>query len=153
LPVEAPTRELLIGSLAIVAGAVQLVGWALARLPTFFVAFGLLLVATGLGFALAALIRQRRYRWVAHVGPETLMIVAGQRRTMLPWDSVRGVRYAAFRIRVTGSNGRNLVTLPVDRTRPAHEAAQVLERAIAAHLGTGADPASGPQRQQHGQRS
>lgn len=135
LPVEPPTRHLLIASLASIAGAFQLFAWALARLPTFFVVFGVILVAIALGLALAALVRHYRLRWIAYVGSEALTIVNGQRRTVLPWTSVRAVRYADFRLQVTGDNGSRLSTLPVDRTRPAHEAAQVVERAIAAHLG------------------
>ena len=135
LPVDPPTRELLIASLASIAGGVQLFAWALARLPTFFVVFGLLLVGVGLGFGLAAVVRQRRLRWIAYVGPSTLTVVNGQRRTVLPWTDVRAVRYADFRLEVTGEDGSRLCSLPVDQTRPAHEAAQVVEREIAAHLG------------------
>ena len=134
LPVEPPTRDLLIASLATIAGACQLFAWALARLPTFFLAFGVILVGTGLGFALAAVVRHYRFRWIAYVGAESLTIVNGQRRTVLPWATVGAVRYADFRLRVTGDDGSRLSTLPVDRTRPAHEAAQAVERAIAAHL-------------------
>jgi len=137
LPVEPPTRNLLIASLATIAGACQLSAWALVRLPTFFLFFGVILVGTGLGFALAALLGHYRLRWVAYVGPDSLTIVNGQRRTVLPWAKVRAVRYANFRLQVTGDDGSRLTTLPVDRTRPAHEAAQAVERAIAAHLGAG----------------
>lgn len=134
LPVEPPTRELLIASLASIAGACQLFAWALARLPVFFVVLGVALVATGLGFALAALLRHRRLRWIAHVSPESLTVVNGQRRTVLRWDEIRAVRYADFRLQLTGDGDERLATLGVDQTREAHEAAQALERSIAAHL-------------------
>ena len=110
----------------------------MARLPVFFVVLGVVLVVTGLGFALAALLRHRRLRWIAHVGPESLTVVNGQRRTVLPWDDIRAVRYADSRLQVTGDGGERLCTLGVDQTRPAHEAAQVLERSIAAHLASSA---------------
>ena len=135
LPVEPPSRDLLIASLASIAGACQLFAWALARLPVFFVVLGVILIGIGFGFALAALVRHYRLRWIAYVGPESLTIVNGQRRTVLPWASVGAVRYADFRLQVTGQDGRRLSTLRVDRTRPAHEGARVVERAIAAHLG------------------
>jgi hypothetical protein len=135
LPVEPPTRQLLIGSLATIAGACQLFAWALARLPDFFLVFGIVLVLTGLGFALAALIRHYRLRWIVYVGGDSLTIVNGQRRTVLPWARVGAVRYANFRLQVTGDDGSRLSNLPVDRTRPAHEAARDVERAIAEHLG------------------
>ena len=135
LPVEPPTRHLLIGSLATIAGACQLFAWALARLPIFFLFFGVILVVTGLGFALAALVRHYRLRWIVYVGSDSLTIVNGQRRTVLPWAQVGAVRYTSFRLRVTGKDGTRLSSLPVDRTRPAHEGAQAVERAIAEHLG------------------
>ena len=134
LPVEPPTRELLIASLASIAGACQIFAWALARLPTFFVVFGVVLVAVALGFTLTAVVRHRRLRWIAYVGPEALTVVNGRRRTVLPWTDVRAVRYADSRLQVTGTGGTRLCTLPVDRTRPAHEAAQVVERSMASHL-------------------
>jgi hypothetical protein len=134
LPVEPPTRELLIGSLASVAGACQLFAWALARLPTFFLVFGTVLVVIGLGFALVALVRHRRLGWIAYVGDEALTVVNGRRRTVLPWTDVRGIHYDDFRLRVTGAGGARLLVLPVDQTRPAHDGAQVVERSIAAHL-------------------
>jgi hypothetical protein len=134
LPVEPPTRHLLIGSLATIAGACQLFAWALARLPIFFLFFGLVLVLTGLGFAVAALVRHYRLRWIAYVGAESLTIVNGERRTVLPWATVGGIKYADFKLQVTGDDGSRLSTLPVDRTRPAHEGARDVERAIAAHL-------------------
>ena len=135
LPVEPPIRDLLIASLATIAGACQLFAWALARLPTFFLVFGLILVGIGLGFALAALVGHYRLRWIAYVGADSLTIVNGRRRTVLPWAKVGAVRYADFRLQVTADDGSRLSTLPVDRTRPAHEAAKAVEREIAAHLG------------------
>ena len=134
LPVEPPTRQLLIGSLATIAGACQLFAWALARLPIFFLFFGVVLVLIGLGFGLASLVRHYRLRWIAYVGADSLAIVNGQRRTVLPWPEVGGVRYSNFRLEVTGVDGDRLSTLPVDRTREAHEGAQSVERAIAAHV-------------------
>ena len=131
LPVEAPTRDLLIASLAPIAGACQLFAWALADLPAFFLVLGLVLVALGIGVALVALVRDRRLRWVAYVGPESLSIAHGRRRTVLPWAEVAGVRYDDFRLEVTGRDGSRLSRLRVDRTRPAHREAQNLTRAIA----------------------
>ena len=135
LPVEPPTRELLVASLASIAGACQLFAWALARLPTFFVVLGVVLMLTGLGFAASALVRHRRLRWIAHVGADALTVVNGRQRTVLPWSEVRAVDYRDFTLSVTGEGGRRLAALAVDRTRPAHEAAQDVERAIAAQLG------------------
>jgi hypothetical protein len=134
LPVEPPTRHLLIASLSTIAGACQLFAWALARLPDFFLFFGIVLVVAGLGFALAALLRHYRLRWIVYVGGDSLTIVNGQRRTVLPWAKVGTVRYAGFRLEVTAADGSRLSSLPVDRTRPAHDAAKDVERAIAEHL-------------------
>jgi hypothetical protein len=134
LPVEPPTRQLLIGSLATIAGGCQLFAWALARLPIFFLFLGVVLVLIGLGFGLAALVRHYRLRWIAYVGDDSLTLVNGQRRTVLPWSEVGGVRYSKFRLQVTGDDGDLLSTLQVDRTREAHEAAQTVQRVISAHV-------------------
>jgi hypothetical protein len=131
LPVEAPTRDLLIASLAPIAGACQLFAWALADLPVFFLVLGLVLVGLGVGVAVAALVRDRRMRWVVYVGPDSLSVARGRRRTVLPWAEIGGVRYDDFRLQVTGRDGTRLRTLVVDRTRPAHREAQNLARAIA----------------------
>jgi hypothetical protein len=135
LPIEPPTRQLLIASLAAIAGACQLFAWALARLPWFFLVLGLLLIGIALGIALAALVRHHRLRWVAYVAPGALTIVRRNRRQVFSWTKVAAVRYADFRLRVMGSEGRPLCTLPVDRTRAAHAAAGQLRQAIQAQLG------------------
>ena len=135
LPIEPPTRQLLIASLAAIAGACQLFAWALARLPWIFLVLGLLLIGIALGVALAALVRHHRLRWVAYVGPAALTVVRGNRRQVFSWTDVGAVRYVDFRVRVLGSDGRPLCTLPVDRTRAAHAGAGQLRQAIQAQLG------------------
>ena len=135
LPVEPPTRQLLIASLAAIAGACQLFAWALARLPWFFLVLGLVLMGVGVGVALAALVRHYRMRWVARVGPAALTVTRGNHRKVFLWRDVQAVQYADFRVRVLGSDGRPLCTLPVDQTREAHAAAGQLQQAIQAQLG------------------
>jgi hypothetical protein len=136
LPVEPPTRDLLIASLASIAGACQLFAWALARLPIFFLVLGLVLIGIAVGFAIAALIRHLQLRWIAYVGPTSLTVINGRRRRVLRWEEVSEVRYDDFRLRVLGTDGRPRSTLPVDRTRPAHEAARALAAAMQAQLAT-----------------
>src|SRR5215203_1962539 len=80
LPIEPPTRQLLIASLAAIAGACQLFAWALARLPWFFLVLGVILIGFAVGVALAALLRHYRLRWVAHVDPAALTVARGNRR-------------------------------------------------------------------------
>ena len=135
LPIEPPTRQLLIASLASIAGACQLFVWALARLPWFFLALGVILIGIAVGVALAALVRHYRLRWVAYVDPAALTVARGNRREVFSWREVAAVRYVDFRLRVLGSDGRPLCTLPVDRTRAAHAAAGQLRQAIQARLG------------------
>jgi hypothetical protein len=134
LPIEPPTRQLLIASLAAIAGACQLFAWALARLPWFFLVLGLFLIGIALAIALAALVRHHRLRWVAYVGPAALTVARGNRRKAFSWTEVAAVRYADFRLRVMGSDGRPLCTLPVDRTRAADAGAGQLRQAIQAQL-------------------
>ena len=135
LPVEPPTHQLLIASLAAIAGACQLFVWALAPLPWFFLVLGIILMGIAVGVALAALVRHYRLRWVAYVGPAALTVARGNRRKVFSWREVAAVRYVDFRLRVLGSHGRPLCTLPVDRTRAAHAAAGQLRQAIQAQLG------------------
>ena len=135
LPVEPPARQLLIASLAAIAGACQLFAWALARLPWFFLVLGVILIGIAVGVALAALVRHHRLRWVAYVGPAALTVIRGNRREVFPWRDVAAIQYVDSRLRVLGSNGRPLCTLPVDRTRTAHAAAGQLRQAIQAQLG------------------
>ena len=134
LPIEPPTRHLLIASLAAIAGGCQLFAWALARLPRFFLAFGLLLVGIAVGVAVAALVRHYRMRWVAFVDRTALTVVRGNRRKVFSWREVAAVRYVDFRLSVLRSDGRPLCMLPVDRTRAAHAAAGQLRQAIQAQL-------------------
>ena len=135
LPVEPPTRQLLIASLAAIAGACQLFAWALARLPWFFLVLGGILICIAVGVALAALVRHYRLRWVAYVDPAALTVARGNRHKVFLWGDVEAVRYVDFRLRVLGSDGRPLCTLPVDQTREAHAAAGQLRQAIQAQLG------------------
>jgi Bacterial PH domain len=134
LPIEPPTRQLLIASLSSIAGACQLFAWALARLPWFFLGLGVILIGIAVGVALAALVRHYRLRWVAYVGPDSLTVVNGSRRRVLPWDGIGSVQLIGGSIEVLGPDGGRRIALPVDRTRPAHEAAAGVLRAIDAQL-------------------
>jgi hypothetical protein len=135
LPVEPPARQLLIASLAAIAGAFQVFAWALARLPWFFLVFGAILIGIAIGVALAALVRHYRLRWVAFIDPAALTVARGNRRKVFSWTEVAAVRYVDFRLRILGKDGRPLCTLPVDRTRTADVAAGQLRQAIQAQLG------------------
>ena len=134
LPVEPPLGQLVIASLAAIAGAFQLFAWALARMPDFFLVFGLLLMGVAFGFALAAVVRHHRLRWVAYVDPDSFTVVNGSRRTVLPWDQVATVEYGDSRLAVRGTAGHRDCTLRVDRTLQAHEGAQDLVRVMEARL-------------------
>lgn len=136
LPVEPPTRDLLIASLASIAGGCQVFAWALVRLPIFILVLGLVLIGIAVGFALSALIRHLRLRWIAYVGPTSLTVVNGSRRRVLRWADIGAVHYDDFRLRLLGTEGRTSAILPVDRTRPAHEAARNLAAAIQTQLVT-----------------
>jgi hypothetical protein len=74
LPVQPPLRHLLIASLSATVGSIEILLWALFRLPGFVLAAGIVLIAVGVGFALASLIRYRRLRWVAYVGSAGLTV-------------------------------------------------------------------------------
>jgi hypothetical protein len=134
LPVAPPTRNLLMASLASIAGACQLFAWALARLPTFFLIFGATLIGIALALALSSWVRYQRLRWVAYVGPDSLSVLTGRRRESVSWDKVRGVRYQNFQLEIHRTDASRELTLPVDRTRAADEGAGEVLRAMQTRL-------------------
>ena len=97
-------------------------------------AAGIVLIAVGVGFALASLIRYRRLRWVAYVGSAGLTVVNGPRRRVVPWAEIGAVRLVDSRLEIRSPDGRRTITLAVDRTRSAHIAAAEIVRAIEAQL-------------------
>ena len=72
LPVQPPVRHLLIASMSALVGSIEVIAWAMFRLPEFVLAAGVALIAVGVGFAVAALVRYRSLRWVVHLGPPDL---------------------------------------------------------------------------------
>ena len=71
---------------------------------------------------------------MAYVDADSFTVVNGKRRTVLPWDHVAAVGYGDSRLTVRGTTGHRGCTLPVDRTREAHESAQDLVRVMEARL-------------------
>ena len=134
LPVQPPLRHLLIAALSATVGSIEILLWALFRLPGFVLAAGIVLIAVGVGFALTSLIRYRRMRWVAYIGSAGLTVVNGSRRRTVPAAEIGAVRFVDSRLEIRSLDGRRRVTLAVDRTRPAHIAAGQLVRAIDAQL-------------------
>jgi Bacterial PH domain len=134
LPVQAPLRNLIIASLSAMVGSFEIIAWAAFRLPDFVLAAGILLIAAGAAVAVASLVRHYRLRWVAYVGPDALTVVHGSRRRVLPWDGVASVRLVQSRLEVLAREGRRRYTLPVDRTRAAHDAVADVLQAIDAQL-------------------
>ena len=134
LPVQPPLRHLLIASLSATVGSIEVILWATFRLPRFVLAAGIVLIAVGVGFALASLIRYRRLRWVAWVGSAGLRVVNGARHQVVPLTQIGAARLVDSRLEIRSPDGRRRVTLPVDRTRPAHVAAAEIVQAIDAQL-------------------
>lgn len=133
LPVEPPARDLIIASLAAIAGACQLFAWALARLPSFFLVLGLILMAGAIGLALTCLVRHRRLSWVLHLDDRAVRVRWRRREQTLSWDTVDSVSYENFQLQILARNGHRLV-LPVDRTRAAHDGAGAIRRAVERRL-------------------
>ena len=69
-------------------------------------AAGIVLIAVGVGFALASLIRYRRLRWVAYVGSAGLTVVNGSRRRAVPWAEIGTVRLVDSRLEIRSLDGR-----------------------------------------------
>ena len=134
LPVQPPLRHLLIASLSATVGSIEVILWATFRLPGFVLAAGIVLIAVGVGFALASLIRYRRLRWVAWVGSAGLRVVNGARHQVVPLAEIGAARLVDSRLEIRSPDGRRRVILPVDRTRPALVAAAEIVQAIDAQL-------------------
>jgi Bacterial PH domain len=134
LPVQPPLRHLLIASLSATVGSIEVILWATFRLPGFVLVAGMILIAVGVGFALASLIRYRRLRWVAYVGSAGLTVVNGSRRRAVPSAEIGAVRFVDSRLEIRSLDGGGRLTLAVDRTRAAHIAAAEIVRAIEAQL-------------------
>jgi Bacterial PH domain len=134
LPVQPPLRHLVIAALSATVGSIEILLWALFRLPGFVLAAGIVLIAVGVGFALASLIRYRRLRWVAYLGSAGLTVVNGSRRRVVPWAEIGAARFVDSRLEIRSPDGRRRATLAVDQTRPAQVAAAEIVRAINARL-------------------
>jgi Bacterial PH domain len=134
LPAQPPIRPLVIATLSATVGSIEVVLWAAFGLPWFVLAAGIGLIIVGVGFALASLIRYRRLRWVAYVGSAGLTVVNGSRRRVVPSAEIGAVRLEGSRLEIRSRDGRQRVTLAVDRTRPAHTAAAEMVGAIEAQL-------------------
>ena len=134
LPVLPPIRNLLIASGFVVVGWVEIVAWALLRLPAFVLAAGIVLTVVGLGVAVAALVKYRSRRWVLYVGSDGLTVLNGARRRVLSWAEISAVRLVETRLEVIHPDGRRPDTLPIDGTRSAQAAANDMLRAIDARL-------------------
>jgi hypothetical protein len=133
LPVQPPTRKLLIASVSLLLGWVGIVAWALLPLPSYVLASGTVLTVLGLGVALAALVTYRSLRWVLYVGSDGLTVLYGARRTMLSWAEISAVRLVDNRLLIIHPD-RRPDTLPIDGTRSAKAAANDIVRAIDARL-------------------
>lgn len=123
-----------IASLSATVGSIEVILWAAFGLPWFVLAAGVVLIAVGVGFALASLIRYRRLRWVAYVDSAGLTVVNGARHQVVPSAEIGAARLVDSRLEIRSPDGRRRVTLAVDRTRPAHVAAAEMVRAIEAQL-------------------
>jgi Bacterial PH domain len=134
LPVQPPIRHMAIASLSATFGSIEVILWAAFRLPWFVLAAGIILIAVGVGFAVASLIRYRQLKWVVYVGSAGLTVVNGSRHREVPSAEIGTVRLVDSRLDIRSPDGRRRVSLAVDRTRPAHTAAAELVRTIDAKL-------------------
>ena len=118
------------------AGSIEVIVWAMFRLPGYLLAAGVALIAVGVGFAVAALIRYRSLRWVVYLGPAGLAVVYRTRRREVAWSDIASVQLVSGRLLVLARDGSRLLVLAVDRTRSAHHAAAEVVREIDLRLST-----------------
>lgn len=136
LPVQPPVRQLLIASMSASVGSIEVIVWAMFRLPGFVLAAGVALIAVGVGFAVAALVRYRSLRWVVYLGPAGLTVVYRIRRREVAWTDIASVQLVSGRLLVLARDGSRPLVRPVDRTRSAQQAAAEVVREIDVRLST-----------------
>lgn len=117
-------------------GSIEVLVWALFRLPGFVLAAGVALIAVGVGFAVAALVRYRSLRWVVYLDQDGLSAVHRTRRRELAWSDIASVQLDSGRLLVLARDGGRPLVLPIDRTRSAQMAAAEVVREIDARLST-----------------
>ncbi len=136
LPVQPPVRQLLIASMSATVGSIEVLVWALFRLPAYVLAAGVVLIAVGVGFAVAALIRYRSLRWVVYLDSDGLTVVYRTRRREVAWTDTASVELVSGRLLILPRDGSRPLALPVDRTRSAQRAASEVVREIDVRLST-----------------
>ena len=136
LPVQPPVRQLLIASMSASVGSIEVILWATFRLHGFVLAAGMALIAVGVGFAVAALVRYRSLRWVVYLGPAGLTVVYRTRRREMAWTDIASVELVGGRLLILALDGSRPLDLPVDRTRSAQRAAAEVVREIDVRLST-----------------
>jgi hypothetical protein len=117
-------------------GSIEVLVWALFRLPGFVLVAGVVLIAVGVGFAVAALVRYRSLRWVVYLGPAGLTVAYRSRRREVAWTDTASVELVSGRLLILARDGSRPLVLPVDRTRSAQRAAAELVREIDVRLST-----------------
>jgi hypothetical protein len=137
IPVQPPVRQLLIASMSASVGSIEVILWATFRLHGFVLAAGMALIAVGVGFAVAALVRYRSLRWVVYLGPAGLTVVYRTRRRAMAWTDIASVELVSGRLLILlARDGSRPLDLPVDRTRSAQRAAAEVVREIDVRLST-----------------
>jgi hypothetical protein len=134
LPVQPPLRHLLIASMSASVGSIEVIVWAMFRLPGYVLAAGVALIAVGVGFAIAAFVRYRSLRWVVYLGPAGLAVVYRSRRREVAWSDIASVQLVSGRLLVLARDGSRPVVLLIDRTRSAQQAAEGVVREIEVRL-------------------
>ena len=115
-------------------GSIEVIVWATFRLHGFVLFAGVALIAVGVGYAVAALIRYRSLRWVVYLGPAGLTVADRTRRREVAWSDIASVQLVSGRLLVLARDGSRLLALPIDRTRSAQQAAAEVVREIDVRL-------------------
>ena len=115
-------------------GSIEVIVWAAFRLHGFVLFAGVALIAVGVGYAVAALVRYRSLRWVVYLGSAGLTVAYRTRRREVAWSDIASVQLVGGRLLVLARDGSRLLVLPVDRTRSAQQAAAEVVREIDVRL-------------------
>ena len=123
LTAPAPVRSLAISAVAAVMAAVVTVLGSAFDLPQAVTVVGISLMIFAIMLAAAALVLTRRLRTILILDPESITIINGRRRRVLPWSTIASVRQQGSRLLlITKPDGGATVVNPRTETDATFEA-------------------------------
>ena len=134
LPVQPPVRHLLIASMSALVGSIEVIAWAMFRLPEFVLAAGL--AHRGWRRLRGCRPGQVPVTEMGGISVRRITVAYRTRRREVAWSDIASVRLVSGRLLVLAPDGSGLLVLPIDRTSSAQKAAAEVVREIDVRLST-----------------